>query len=187
MCYASRTLSSAERRQTVYELECAAAVFGVTKFKQYLEVAPFELQTDNAALSWLFEHPKQIGKLGRWILLLSRFKFDIKHIKGRCNNVADCLSRMYEGTEEVNCSALREYPVTNDSLIRHQVNDKFCNDLIIQINGGTRVPKYKIKNELLCRQIGKLFSLFAAQMANSITCSLKNNNFELLSIIMIKI
>ncbi|XP_063365174.1 uncharacterized protein LOC134653711 [Cydia amplana] len=66
VCYASRTLSSAERRQTVYELECAAAVFGVTKFKQYLEVAPFELQTDNAALSWLFEHPKQIGKQMQW-------------------------------------------------------------------------------------------------------------------------
>lgn len=155
VCYASRTLSSAERRHTVYELECAAAVFGVTKFKQYLEVAPFEIQTDNAALSWLFEHPKQIGKLGRWILLLSRFKFNIKHIKGSCNNVADCLSRMYEGTEEVNCYALQDYPVTNDSLARHQINDKFCNDIIIQINGGTTVPKYKMKNELLCRQIGK--------------------------------
>lgn len=155
VCFASRTLTAAERRLTVYELECAGAVFGVTKFSQYLETAPFELQTDNAALSWLFHHPKQVGKLGRWILLLSRFKFNIKHIKGSNNNVADCLSRMYDETEEVQCSALRDDPICSRSLQHHQINDEYCNDLRILINKGDKQRGFKLKNDLLCKQVGK--------------------------------
>ncbi|KAG8238868.1 hypothetical protein J437_LFUL017670 [Ladona fulva] len=64
----------------------------------------FDLFTDNATLSWMRNHPKQLGKVGRWILRLSTFKFVVKHIRGCENVVADCLSRMYgEGEAEELC------------------------------------------------------------------------------------
>lgn len=154
IAYASRLLNPSERKRTVYELECAAVVFGVEKFSTYLEVAPFELQTDNAALSWLFEHPKQIGKLGRWILFLSRYKFEIKHIRGTINKVADALSRMYEGTE-MQCSSLTDYPIVATSLQCHQINDQFCKEIAYNIkNRINNNNKFKIKNDLLFRRIG---------------------------------
>ena len=48
------------------------------------------------ALSWLLNHPKQLGRIGRWILKLNCYKFGVQHIKGTQNVVADTLSRMFQ-------------------------------------------------------------------------------------------
>ena len=59
--YASRTLTEQERKFSAYELECLAVVFAFDKFKPFLEHKEFLLETDNQALSWLLNHPKQLG------------------------------------------------------------------------------------------------------------------------------
>jgi len=64
IAYASRTLSPCEKKSSsVYELECLAVVFGINKFRRFLEHKEFLLETDNQALSWLLAHPRQLGKL----------------------------------------------------------------------------------------------------------------------------
>jgi hypothetical protein len=99
VAYASRTLSVQERRVlSAYELECLAVLFGFDKFRKYLEHQEFLLETDNQALSWLLAHPRQLGKIGRWIARISLFKFRVQHIRGTQNVIADTLSRMF--TEE---------------------------------------------------------------------------------------
>ncbi|KAJ8885807.1 hypothetical protein PR048_012007 [Dryococelus australis] len=45
---------------------------------------------------WLYSHPKQVGKIGRWIAWLNRLCFKTTHVNGKDNAVADCLSRMYD-------------------------------------------------------------------------------------------
>ena len=66
IAYASRMLISQEKKaSSAYESECLAVIFGVEKFRQYLEHWEFILETDNQALSWLLSHPRQLGKLGR--------------------------------------------------------------------------------------------------------------------------
>jgi hypothetical protein len=94
VAFASKALLDHERKFSTYELECMAICWGVEKFNVYLQVKPFHLYTDNGALSWLFSHPKQLGKLGRMVLKLSSYKFTIHHVRGTVNNVADCLSRV---------------------------------------------------------------------------------------------
>ena len=76
VAYASRTLSHQERKaSSVYELECLAVLFGTEKFLKYLEHRDFILETDNKDLSWLLSHPRQLGKIGRWIAKISALNF----------------------------------------------------------------------------------------------------------------
>ena len=68
IAFASRLLTAAERKYSIYEKECLAAVWGCQRFRVYLEHKEFTLHTDNQALSWLLKHVKELGRLGRWIL-----------------------------------------------------------------------------------------------------------------------
>lgn len=96
IAYASRPLNCHEKRYETFELEALGVVFGLTKFRQYLEHRPFQLHTDNSALSFILNHPRQIGKIGRWITLINSFQFSVTHIRGIDNSAADFLSRLYE-------------------------------------------------------------------------------------------
>jgi hypothetical protein len=49
--------------------------------------------TDHCGLRYLFDQPKLNTRQARWMALLSEFDFEIKHIKGKENRVADALSR----------------------------------------------------------------------------------------------
>jgi hypothetical protein len=97
IAYASRTLTTQERKvSSIYELECLAVLFGTDKFQKYLEHQEFVLETDNQALSWLLAHPRQLGKIGSWVARISALNFEVRHVKGSQNIVADALSRMFE-------------------------------------------------------------------------------------------
>jgi hypothetical protein len=49
--------------------------------------------TDHSGLRYFFDQPKLNVRQARWITLLSDFDFEIKHIKGKENRVANALSR----------------------------------------------------------------------------------------------
>ncbi|PSN32759.1 Retrovirus-related Pol polyprotein from transposon 17.6, partial [Blattella germanica] len=88
IAYTSRTLSEQERKFLTYGLESLAVLFGVEKFKLYLEHVQFLLETDNEVLSWVLGLPRKTGCLAARI---SAFKFAVKHIKGSENVIADIL------------------------------------------------------------------------------------------------
>lgn len=97
--FASRALNKHELNYATLELECLAAVFALQKFQQYLEHRPFRLYSDCSALTWLLKHPRQAGRIARWISFINNFQFTIHHIKGTENVVADCLSRLFDNSE----------------------------------------------------------------------------------------
>jgi hypothetical protein len=68
---ASRTLSQQERKYSAYELEFLAVLFGLENFRSYLEHIEFDLETDNQALTWCLSHPRQLGRIGHWVMRLS--------------------------------------------------------------------------------------------------------------------
>ena len=53
----------------------------------------FLLKTDNMSLKYLFDQPDLNERQARWLDFLSEYHFELKHIKGRENKVADALSR----------------------------------------------------------------------------------------------
>jgi hypothetical protein len=97
IAYASRTLSPQEcKASSICELECLAVLFRIEMFRKYLENQEFVLETDNQALSCLLAHPRQLGKIGRWVAKISTLKFEVHHIRGTQNVVAGTLSHMFE-------------------------------------------------------------------------------------------
>jgi hypothetical protein len=129
IAYASRTLSVQERKaSSIYELECLAVLIGMDKFRPDLEHTEFLLETDNQALSWLLSHPRQLGKIGRWVVKISSLKFKVQHVRGTQNVVADALSRMFDASHHeavsVPChNLLTKFPLAFCDLAKLQRED----------------------------------------------------------------
>lgn len=94
IAFASRTLSATEQRYATIEKELLAIVYACTHFKPYLYGKRFTIQTDHKPLQWLFSMKNANTRLMKWIFYLTEFEFDIKHIEGKTNYVADALSRV---------------------------------------------------------------------------------------------
>ena len=51
------------------------------------------LLTDNEGLKYILDQPNLNARQARWLAFLSEYDFEIQHIKGKENKVADALSR----------------------------------------------------------------------------------------------
>lgn len=102
--FASRVLNKHEMKYSVIHKEALAIYWGVKKFYQYLMGKHFILCSDHKPLIALFGESKGIpqmaaGRLQRWALFLSGFKYTFRHIKGS-ENGADGFSRIPLQTTE---------------------------------------------------------------------------------------
>jgi hypothetical protein len=64
----------------------------------------FLLLMDNSGVKYLFNQPYLNARQARWLAFLSEFNFEVRHIKGKENKVADTLSRRVHGLFEINIS-----------------------------------------------------------------------------------
>jgi hypothetical protein len=64
----------------------------------------FLLLKDNSGVKYLFNQPDLNARKARWLAFLSEFDFEVRHIKGKENKVADALSRRIHGLFEMNIS-----------------------------------------------------------------------------------
>ena len=53
----------------------------------------FLLKTDNMSLKYLFEQPDLNARQYRWFDFLSKYHFELNHIKDKGNKIADALSQ----------------------------------------------------------------------------------------------
>jgi hypothetical protein len=91
--YESKKLNEQEINYVTHDLELASIVHALKMWRHYLLGRRFVLMTDHCGLRHLFDQPKLNARQARWMALLSEFDFEIKHIKGKENRVADALSR----------------------------------------------------------------------------------------------
>jgi hypothetical protein len=93
--YASRSLNLHERRYSVSELECAAAVWAIDHYRQYVLHQEFDFFTDHQALKYILGGKARLDKLKfqRWALDVQEYRYKPCYIKGKTNR-ADALSRI---------------------------------------------------------------------------------------------
>jgi hypothetical protein len=92
ICYESRKLNEHEINYVNHDLELASIVHALKMWRHHLLGRIFVLMTDHCELRHLFDQLKLNSRQARWMDLLSEFDFEIKHIKGKENRVADALS-----------------------------------------------------------------------------------------------
>ena len=93
IAYGGRALRSNEKKWSISERECLAAVEGVRQYRHFLEHQHFTVVTDHAALKWLKDIRHSSGRLSRWSMLLQGFNYEIVHKPGKSHSNADTLSR----------------------------------------------------------------------------------------------
>lgn len=115
--FASSSLSKAQQGYSQIHREALAIIFAVSKFHDYIYGHTFILHTDQQALSEIF-HPTRgtsgvaAARLQRWSIILSAYKYQIKHRSAAKMTHVDALSRL-PLTEEV------EVESVNINFFRH--------------------------------------------------------------------
>ncbi len=94
-CFVSRATRKSERNYLPFELEALAVLYAIEKFRPYLYGTKFTLLTDHKALLNLKKTNLSANRRKnlRWLQILAEYDFDVVHIKGSENKVADALSR----------------------------------------------------------------------------------------------
>ena len=100
ICCGSRSLTSAERNYSVIESECLGVVWAIKKCRTYLLGAPFTVFCDHKPLEPIINglNGKSLAdienpRLQRLLQKVAAYTFEVQHIDGVRNKIADALSR----------------------------------------------------------------------------------------------
>ena len=93
IAYESRKSKIHENNYATYDLELAVVIHALKMWHHHLISRKFILMTDNKGLKYLLDQPNLNARQARWLSFLSEHDFEIQHIKGKENKVADALSR----------------------------------------------------------------------------------------------
>ena len=94
IAYFSKSLSPAERNYDIYDRELLSIIYAIKSFRYLLLGAQlkFLIRSDHNNLKY-FKSPKKITPhQARWIEFLEDYDFELEHLPGKANTVADLLS-----------------------------------------------------------------------------------------------
>lgn len=106
IAFASKKLAPEHKNYTTTEKECFGILFGIEKFRPYVEGTKFTVVTDHIALKWLMRQQNLPDRLSRFITRLMPYSFEVVHRKGKSNLVPDALSRMFQDEDKVDISTV---------------------------------------------------------------------------------
>ena len=124
--YYSKKLSQAEQKYTNPDRELYAIVKAFEKWHPYLYGRKTIVKTDHNNIKFFLKKQKIEGKRARWALKLSEYDYEIQHIAGKQNTLADSLSRRpdyMEGKIENSETELFKY---EDDKIVQKYMPKYC-------------------------------------------------------------
>ena len=128
VCFASHSLTTAQRNYATNEKEALACLWACEKWEKFLLGRHFTLRTDHRPLTFLLKkhwQGRQSAKFVRWNDRLAQFDFDIQYRPGAENDVADFLSRHPVSSEET-----FEDQQDQNLLIRRVAEDGISVDII---------------------------------------------------------
>jgi len=105
IAYESRKLKIHEKNYATHDLELETIIHALKMWRHYLIGRKFVLMSDNISLKYLFDQQNLNARQAQWLAFLSEYDFEIKHIKGKENKVADALSRHANSIYMTACSS----------------------------------------------------------------------------------
>jgi len=131
--FSSRALKPAEKNYSVSEIELLAILFGINKYRQYIELTHFVIETDHRAISFLSNLKDPTGRLARWFMVLQSHNFTVKYKPGNSSvmKTADALSRVEQAffMDEINDTLSRK------AFIESQDSDEFLSKIKRHLKG----------------------------------------------------
>ena len=111
VAYASRSLTSTEKRYAQIEKECLSIVFACSKFHQYVYGREFTCENDHKPLQQIFK--KEIGKIPariqRMMMFLIKYPdLTLQYTPGTNMKIADTLSRSTDNNQLINTESSPE-------------------------------------------------------------------------------
>ena len=96
VCYFSKKFNKSQRNYSTIEKECLALVLALQHFEVYVTSSslPVVVYSDHNPLVFIRKMKDKNQRLLRWSLMLQEYVLEIRHIKGKDNVIADCLSRV---------------------------------------------------------------------------------------------
>lgn len=162
VAFASRKLKGAETRYSTTERELLALVWATAHFKCYLANSHFVIFTDHAPLTYMLKIKDPTSRMAKWICILSDFEFTVKYVKGKCNGVADFLSRYVNNSNDminfidISCNVSNEFVPQSDLLEnigKLQKSDTKCieiaNKIAKNLNIAPNYLKFSFEHDLL--------------------------------------
>lgn len=146
IAYESRILNKAERSLQIYEKELLAVIHALSSWKHYLLGADFTVHTDHQTLWFFLTQRKLSEKQMRWANFLSLFHFQIVHVAGKKNVVADTLSRKPQ-VAAISVAYHHEL----DEMKEQYAQDPDFADLFDRLQSGDSVPKFSLKDGFVMR------------------------------------
>jgi hypothetical protein len=175
ICYESRKLKEHERHYATHDLELAAIVHALSKWRHYLMGKRFELRTDHNGLKYLFDQPNLNGRQSRWLEFLSECAFDINHIKGKENKVVDALSRR---VHELHATSISLYQSDLKHKILEAENlDLHYKELVAKLQQGNlqqKIEEYKLDNDEILMYRGIIYVPNSQELKNMILREIYN-------------
>jgi hypothetical protein len=94
--YFSRKFTASQRNYSTIEKECLGMILALQHFEVYVNSStlPVIVFSDHNPLVFLHKLKNNNQRLMRWSLLLQGYNLEIRHIRGKDNLIADCLSRV---------------------------------------------------------------------------------------------
>ncbi|XP_071920667.1 uncharacterized protein [Coffea arabica] len=155
IAYASRKLKPHERNYPTHDLELAAVVFALKKWRHYLYGVTFEVYTDHKSLKYLFSQKELNLRQRRWVEFLEDYDCTINYHPGKANVVADALSRQVQiaGLMAKEWNLLEEVSEWNPRLDRQRVI--FCN-ITVRSELLDRIKEAQRNDRMVQKWIGEV-------------------------------
>jgi transposase InsO family protein len=96
--FLSKAFTRPQLRWSPFEKEAYAIIFCIKKLDYLLRDSKFTLQTDHRNLLFLKEGSD--AKVVRWNMAVSEYDFNLEHIAGKSNVVADAMSRLMQNPKD---------------------------------------------------------------------------------------
>jgi hypothetical protein len=154
VAYEYRNLKDLENKYATHDLELATIIHALNMWRHYLIGKRIYLMSDNISLKFVFDQKNMNARKSRWLDFLSKYEFEIKHIKGKENKVDDALSCH---TNLVYMTASSSYEIDLEDKINTVVekDEKYKKEKrkITKGEGGNEESDYRINRNglIMCK------------------------------------